>query len=86
MDFAHTTTKYLISDPIEIAPHMMSAFLRACEFQLALARGKDSSRAEVAYERALLKAKETDSLIKVSRVAGGYEAHEAPYTVTFDDV
>jgi hypothetical protein len=86
MDFAHTATKYLISDPIEIAPHMMSAFLRCCEFHLAVARGKDSSRAEVAYERALLKARETDSLIKVSRVAGGYEVGGDNYTVDFSDV
>jgi hypothetical protein len=86
MSYAHSGTKYLISDPIEIAPHMMSAFLRACEFQLALARGKDSSRAEVAYERALLKAKETDSMLKVSRVAGGYEVGGDNYTVDFSDV
>jgi hypothetical protein len=40
----------------------------------------------VAYERALLKARETDSLIKVSRVAGGYEVGGDNYTVDFSDV
>jgi hypothetical protein len=84
MDYAHSGCKYLISDPIDVAPHMINALLRGAEYHLALARGRNEDRAERAYQTALLKAREADSIIKQPRVAGDVEVGYENYTVTLD--
>jgi hypothetical protein len=86
-DNAHSGCKYVVSDPVDVAPHMYTALLRGAEYQMAIARGKDANRAERAWEKSLLKAKETDGgLIKERQYASVWSYGYTPYTVDFSDV
>ncbi len=47
------TTKYLITDPIDIAQHMHSAMDSACDYWLARIRGTGEDKAFSMYQRDL---------------------------------
>lgn len=58
-----TNAKYVISDPLDVEDGaMLTALLRACEYQLACSRNKrDRAQADSEYQRALILAREADS-------------------------
>lgn len=62
-DETQTAVKYRASDPVDVeSGSMLNALLRACEFQLAMARRMpDRAQAERDYERELILAREADS-------------------------
>jgi len=61
-----SSTKYLISDPIDIAPHMHSAMDSACEYWLARVRGAGEDKAFQLYQRDLRLCMEQDQLAPLS--------------------
>lgn len=78
IDNAPTTawsgTKFRISDPIDIRPTMIEALLRGCEWKLAVYSkdSKEANQAEERYMRALILAKEADSVPLRSDMRGLY--------------
>ena len=60
------TTKYLITDPIDIAPHMHQAMDSACDYWLARIRGVKAEDAFGLYQRDLRLAMEQDQLAPLS--------------------
>ena len=61
-----STTKYLITDPIDIAPHMHAAVDSACDYWLARIRGTGEDKAFQLYQRDLRLAMEMDQLAPLS--------------------
>jgi hypothetical protein len=59
-------TKYLITDPIDVAPHMQQAVDSCCDYWLARIRGKGEDRAFQLYQRDLRLAFEQDQLAPLS--------------------
>jgi hypothetical protein len=60
------STKYLITDPMDIAPHMHAALDSACEYWLARIRGTGEDKALQLYQRDLRLAMEQDQLAPLS--------------------
>jgi len=60
------TTKYLITDPIDVAPHMAGAMDSACDYWLARIRGTGEDKAFQLYQRDLRLAMEQDQLAPLS--------------------
>jgi hypothetical protein len=60
------TTKYLITDPMDIAPHMHAALDSACDYWLARIRGTGEDKAFQMYQRDLRLAMEQDQLAPLS--------------------
>ena len=61
-----STTKYLITDPIDLAPHMHGAMDSACDYWLARIRGTGEDKAFQLYQRDLRLAMEQDQLAPLS--------------------
>lgn len=61
-----SSTKYLITDPIDVAPHMEQAFDSACDYWLARIRGTKPDDAFAMYQRDLRLAMEQDQLAPLS--------------------
>jgi hypothetical protein len=61
-----SSTKYLLTDPIDIAPHMHGAMDSACDYWLARIRGVGEDRAFQLYQRDLRLAMEQDQLAPLS--------------------
>jgi hypothetical protein len=61
-----SSTKYLITDPIDVAPHMQQAVDSCCDYWLARIRGKGEDRAFQLYQRDLRLAFEQDQLAPLS--------------------
>lgn len=61
-----SSTKYLITDPIDIAPHMHAAMDSCCDYWLARIRGTGEDRAFQMYQRDLRLAMEQDQLAPLS--------------------
>ena len=61
-----SSTKYLITDPIDIAPHMHAAMDSACDYWLARIRGAGEDKAFGLYQRDLRLAMEQDQLAPLS--------------------
>jgi hypothetical protein len=61
-----SSTKYLITDPIDIAPHMHGAMDSACDYWLARIRGTGEDKAFSMYQRDLRLAMEQDQLAPIS--------------------
>ena len=61
-----SSTKYLITDPIDVAPHMQQAIDSCCDYWLARIRGKGEDRAFQLYQRDLRLAFEQDQLAPLS--------------------
>jgi hypothetical protein len=59
-------SKYLITDPIDIAPHMHAAMDSACDYWLARIRGTGEDKAFQLYQRDLRLAMEQDQLAPLS--------------------
>jgi hypothetical protein len=59
-------TKYLITDPIDIAPHMHGAMDSACDYWLSRIRGTGEDKAFQMYQRDLRLAMEQDQLAPIS--------------------
>lgn len=59
-------TKYLITDPIDVAPHMQQAVDSACDYWLARIRGQKPDDAFTMYQRDLRLAFEQDQLAPLS--------------------
>lgn len=59
-------TKYLITDPIDIAPHMYGAMDSACDYWLSRIRGTGEDKAFSMYQRDLRLAMEQDQLAPLS--------------------
>jgi len=60
------STKYLITDPIDIAPHMQAAMDAACQYYLARIRKTGEEKAFQFYQRDLRLALERDQLAPLS--------------------
>lgn len=60
------STKYLITDPIDIAPHMQAAMDAACQYFLARIRKTGEDKAFQLYQRDLRLALERDQLAPLS--------------------
>jgi hypothetical protein len=64
------TTKYVISDPVDIDESLLTAFLRGCEHQISLSRSiKDRPSAKLAYYEALSRARGANSKTSEPRSA-----------------
>jgi hypothetical protein len=61
-----STTKYLITDPLDLAPHMHGAMDSACDYWLARIRGSGEDKAFQLYQRDLRLAMEQDQLAPLS--------------------
>lgn len=61
-----SSTKYLITDPIDIAPHMEQAMDSACDYWLARIRNLKADDAYAMYSRDLRLAMEQDQLAPIS--------------------
>jgi hypothetical protein len=61
-----STTKYLITDPLDLAPHMHGAMDSACDYWLARIRGTGEDKAFQLYQRDLRLAMEQDQLAPLS--------------------
>jgi hypothetical protein len=61
-----STTRYLITDPIDIPAHMYGVMDSACDYFLARIRGKDVEKAAQLYQRDLRLAMEMDQLAPLS--------------------
>jgi len=59
-------TKYLITDPIDVAPHMQQAVNSCCDYWLARIRGQKPDNAFTMYQRDLRLAFEQDQLAPLS--------------------
>lgn len=64
--YAPTSVKFLVTDPIDIAPHMHQAMDSACDYWLARIRGKDAEKAFAMYQRDLRLCMEQDQLAPIS--------------------
>lgn len=72
VSYAHSAVKYTISDPIDFPSAMWTAFIRACELEYAfLGRVPKSENNYAAYQQALTKAKESDSVMEMERRMAG---------------
>ena len=60
------STKYLVTDPIDIPPHMHGAMDSACDYWLARIRGAGWEKAMQLYQRDLRMAMEQDQLAPLS--------------------
>jgi hypothetical protein len=60
------STRYLITDPMDIAPHMHAALDSACDYWLARIRGTGEDKAFQMYQRDLRLAMEQDQLAPLS--------------------
>lgn len=60
------STKYLITDPIDVAPHMAQVMDSACDYWLARIRGVKTDGAFGLYQRDLRLAMERDQLAPIS--------------------
>lgn len=60
------STKYLVTDPIDIAPHMQQAMDSACDYWLARIRNQAPDKAFQLYQRDLRLAFEQDQLAPLS--------------------
>lgn len=60
------SAKYLITDPIDVAPHMQSAMESCCDYWLARIRGQGEDKAFQMYQRDLRMAMEQDQLAPLS--------------------
>lgn len=60
------STKYLISDPIDVAPHMQQAMDSCCDYWLSRIRGRDVEKVFAMYQRDLRLAMEMDQLAPIS--------------------
>ena len=63
---AIANTKYLITDPIDLAPHMHAAMDSACDYWLSRIRGTGEDKAFQMYQRDLRLAMEQDQLAPIS--------------------
>jgi hypothetical protein len=61
-----SSTKYLITDPIDIATHMQQAMDACCDYWLARIRGNSPDKAFAMYQRDLRLAMEQDQLAPLS--------------------
>jgi len=61
-----SSTKYIITDPVDIAPHMNSVMDAACQYFLSRIRGKDESQKFQLYQRDLRLALERDQMAPLS--------------------
>lgn len=61
-----SSTKYLITDPIDVAPHMQQAVDSCCDYWLARIRGEKEDKAFAMYQRDLRLAFEQDQLAPLS--------------------
>jgi hypothetical protein len=61
-----SSTKYLITDPIDVASHMVGAMDSACDYWLARIRGTGEDKAFQLYQRDLRLAMEQDQLAPLS--------------------
>jgi hypothetical protein len=61
-----SSTKYLITDPIDVAPHMHGVMDSACDYWLSRIRGVGEDRAFQMYQRDLRLAMEQDQLAPLS--------------------
>jgi hypothetical protein len=61
-----SSTKYLITDPIDVAPHMQQAMDSCCDYWLARIRDKSPDKAFAMYQRDLRLAMEQDQLAPLS--------------------
>ncbi len=59
-------TKYLITDPMDVAPHMQSALESCCDYWLARTRNQGADKAFQMYQRDLRLAFEQDQLAPLS--------------------
>lgn len=60
------STKYIITDPIDVAPHMQAVVDAACDYHLARIRGQGEDKAFQLYQRDLRLAMEMDQLAPLS--------------------
>jgi hypothetical protein len=60
------STKYLITDPIDVAPHMQAVVESCCDYWLARTRDKGADKAFQMYQRDLRLAMEQDQLAPFS--------------------
>jgi hypothetical protein len=60
------STKYLITDPMDVAPHMQAALDSCCDYWLARIRGQAVDKAFQMYQRDLRLAMEQDQLAPLS--------------------
>lgn len=65
-----STTKYLITDPIDVAPHMAQAMDSACDYWLSRIRGVKAEAAFALYQRDLRLAMEREQLAPLSGRSG----------------
>lgn len=63
---AAASTKYLITDPLDVAPHMTNAMYSAAEYWLARIRNQKPDNAFAMYQRDLRLAMEMDQLAPLS--------------------
>lgn len=61
-----SSTKYVITDPVDVAPHMQQAVDSCCDYWLARIRGKGEDKAFQLYQRDLRLAMEQDQLAPIS--------------------
>ena len=61
-----SSTKYLITDPIDVATHMQQAMDACCDYWLARIRGNSPDKAFAMYQRDLRLAMEQDQLAPLS--------------------
>jgi hypothetical protein len=61
-----SSTKYIITDPIDVAPHMQQAMDSCCDYYLARIRGVKPGDAAALYQRDLRLAMEQDQLAPLS--------------------
>jgi len=75
---SYTGVKHRISDPIDIVDgSILEAFLRCAEMHASLQRShKDREQAKASYQRALILAKEADSVSFARRVAGEFVGYK----------
>jgi hypothetical protein len=61
---------YVVSDPIDVPPHMTRAVIRAAQYQLSLQRKmrpEEVAKAEAAYDKELLAAQNADAPVAQQR-------------------
>jgi hypothetical protein len=84
----YSAKKFRITDPVDLAPHMIEAFLRCAEYQLAIKKQMTTvPRAAGLYTEELIRAFEADAVFTGPRVAGGggtmaYDITDMPLDLT----
>lgn len=69
---AKSAVKYVVTDPIDLPETFWNAMIRACEWEYSLTgRGPKPDQAAAHYKDALVKAKESDSVMEVTRCFNG---------------